>query len=393
MRIRRWPKRPSTDPRGSALSDPRPTILVTGIAGTLGLRLLPLLSDYCVAGVDLLPLAGQPGIVVHRLDLAHESSCVKLVQLLRESGAEAVVHLAVANNAARDEIRDPVRNPTRNPTRNPGTGLERMWQINVAGTARVMEAISEVNRHGGKIAKFIYPSSVAVYGPEAPPLVREDAPLNPHTLTNAVQKAEADGVVKFRAPSLGRCSTYLLRPQIFAGAGVENYMVNALRGRALGTGAVARKMRRGEKRLPLLLPVGETYPQKLFQFVHVDDVARLIAWLLHRTPAQEREELTLNVAGSGSPVSLARCAEIGEAKLLRLPSRWLCAKALTLLWKLGASSVPPDAFPYLAGSCTMSTERLRRLLGADYEKVIRYSSEAALRDTLTAASVASAPAR
>ena len=357
------------------MSDPRPTILVTGIAGTLGLHLLPLLSDYCVAGVDLLPLAGRPGIVVHRLDLGHESSCVKLVQLLRESGAEAVVHLAAASDA--------VRNPVRGVVRNPVTDLERMWQINVAGTARVMEAISEVNRHGGKIGKFIYPSSVAVYGPEIGPLVGEETPLKAHTQHYAVQKAEADGMVKFRAPSLGRCSTYLLRPQIFAGAGVENYMVNALRGRAIGNGPVARKMRRREKRLPLLLPMGENYPQKLFQFVHVDDVARLIAWLLHRSPAQEREELTLNVAGSGSPISLARCAQIGEAKLVRLPSRWLCAKALTLLWKLGVSAVPPDAFPYLAGSYTMSTERLRRLLGSDYEKVIRYSSEAALRDSLT----------
>lgn len=361
------------------MNDPRPTILVTGIAGTLGLRLLPLLGDYRVAGVDLLPLAGWPGIVVHRLDLGHESSCIKLVQLLRESGAEAVVHLAAASN--------PVRNAIRNAVRNPVADLERTWQINVAGTARVMEAISEVNRHGGKIGKFIHLSSVAVYGPEIAPMVREETPLKAHTLTYAVQKAEADGVVKVRAPSLGRCSTYLLRPQIFAGAGVKNYMANALRGQALGNGAVGRNMRRREKRLPLLLPLGESYPQKLFQFVHVDDVARLIVWLLQRSPAQEREELTLNVAGSGSPISLARCAEIGEAKLVRLPSRWLCAKVLALLWKLGASSVPPDAFPYLAGSYTMSTERLRRLLGGDYEKVIRYSSEAALRESLTEAPV------
>ena len=35
-----------------------------------------------------------------------------------------------------------------------------MWQINVAGTARVMEAISVVNRTGGNIRQFIFPSSV-----------------------------------------------------------------------------------------------------------------------------------------------------------------------------------------------------------------------------------------
>ena len=70
------------------------------------------------------------------MDLGRESSCVKLVRLLRESGAEAVVHLAATADARRNGVTD----------------LERMWQINVAGTARVMEAIAEVNRHGGKSA-------------------------------------------------------------------------------------------------------------------------------------------------------------------------------------------------------------------------------------------------
>ena len=37
-----------------------------------------------------------------------------------------------------------------------------------------------------------------MYGPETPPLVREEAALEAHTLNYAVQKAEADGVVRFR---------------------------------------------------------------------------------------------------------------------------------------------------------------------------------------------------
>jgi nucleoside-diphosphate-sugar epimerase len=359
------------DRRGSALNDPHPTLLITGIAGYLGIHLLPLLTEYRVIGVDLQPVLGRPGIAVHPVDLGHESSCVKLVQLLRESGAEAVVHLAAAADTPRNGVTD----------------RERMWQVNVAGTARVMEAISEVNRHGGKISKFICTSSVAVYGPATAPLVDEEAPLEAHTLDYAVRKAEADGVVRFRTGSLGGCGTCLLRPHFFAGAGVENYMVKVLRGQAPGNGWLAQKMRRGQMRLPLLLPVGEMYPQKLFQCIHVDDMARLIAWLLHRSAAEENEVLTLNVAGSGEPISLARCAEIAGTKIVRLPSRWLCAKTLALLWRLGVSSAPPDAFPYLTGSHTMSTGRLRELLGGDYEKVIRYSTEAALRDSFAEASI------
>lgn len=355
--------------RGSVLNDPRPTILVTGISGNLGRRLLPFLSAFQVVGVDLSPVPGRPDITVYPLDMGHESSCVQLVKLLRESGAEAVVHLAF--------VIDPLLTGV--------TDRGRMWQINVAGTARVMEAISEVNRHGGKIRKFIYPSSVAVYGPETPPLVDEDAPLGAHTLNYAVQKAEADGVVRFRAGSMGTCSTYLLRPHIFAGVSVENYLINVIRGRAFGNGKIADRLRRQQKRLPLLLPYGENYPKKLFQFVHVDDMARLITWLLQKPAPEEGAVVILNVAGSGAPISIAQCAEIAQARIVRLPTAWLCAKVMEFGWKWGISSVPPDALPYMCGSYTMSTRKLRELLGSDYDKVIRYSTEAALRDSFAEA--------
>jgi len=355
--------------RGFCLSEQsqKPTILVTGVSGNLGRRLLPFLGDFNVVGVDRVPVAGHPEIAVHPINLGQESSCDELVRLLRETKAEAVVHLAF--------VIDPLRTGV--------TDRDAMWQINVAGTARVMEAIAEVNRNGGHVRKFLYPSSVAVYGPETPPFVDEEAPHNAHTLSYAVQKAEADSVVRFRAAGLGACSVYILRPHIFAGASVENYLVNAIRGRAFGNGKMAERMRRKNQRLPLLLPFGKQYPEKLFQFVHVDDVARLFNWLLHRTPPAETpvELLVLNVAGSGEPITLACCAEIAHAKVVRLPGRGLCAWVLQFLWDRGISSVPPDAFPYMCGSYTMTTARLQELLGEDYPKVIQYSTEAALTDS------------
>ena len=39
-----------------------------------------------------------------------------------------------------------------------------MWQINVAGTARVMEAISVVNRTGGKIGSSFIPAAWRLMG-------------------------------------------------------------------------------------------------------------------------------------------------------------------------------------------------------------------------------------
>jgi hypothetical protein len=89
----------------------------------------------------------------------------------------------------------------------------------------------------------------------------------------------------------------------------------------------------------------------------------------------------LNVAGRGQSLPLSECARICHAKIVRLPSRWLASKAIELAWKFGASSVPPDAFPYLCGTYTMDTSRLKRYLGPAYEDVIRHSNESALQAT------------
>ena len=108
----------------------KPTVLVTGIAGNLGLRLLPLLADYQVVGVDLNPPAPSPSLSFEPLDLALEESCRELFLLFKKVRPFAVLHLAFVIDPLRSGVLD----------------LDRMWQINVAGTARVMEAITEANR-------------------------------------------------------------------------------------------------------------------------------------------------------------------------------------------------------------------------------------------------------
>lgn len=347
----------------------RPTVVVTGIAGNLGQRLLPNLNDYQVLGLDIHePRAGLYPTRFERVDLSQESACRRLAELLRETRAVAVIHLAF--------VIDPVR-----------TGIldrERMWQVNVAGTARVMEAIAEVNRnHGAAVTKFIFPSSVSAYGPELPHPVTEDYPLGAHTLPYALHKQEADDVVRMRAASLGDCTTYVLRPHIFTGATMDNYLVGALRGTVGGKGRLADKLRSRGTRLPLLLPRGDEYLVKRFQFLHVDDMARLLTWILHRPDRGSRVEV-LNVAGRGDPISIHMAARIAEQKIVQLPSRWLCRAALKLMWSLGISSVPPDALPYMIGSYLMDISRLRAFLGSDYHHVIRYSCEEALQATFLA---------
>lgn len=345
----------------------RPTVVVTGIAGNLGQRLLPLLNDYSVVGLDIREPALYP-TAFEKFDLAAESSCGRLTELLRETRASAVVHLGF--------VIDPVR-----------TGIlddGRMWQINVAGTARVMEAITEVNRTGaGAVAKFIFPSSVSAYGSDLPFPVPEDYPLGAHTLPYAMHKQEADDVVRMRASALGSCATYVLRPHIFAGATMENYLVGSLRGTVGGTGRLAKWLRSRGTRLPMLLPRGDEYLVKRFQFLHVDDMARLLAWILHR-PDRGRQMVALNVAGRGDSISLHLAARIAGQKIVTLPSRRACRWALEALWALGISSIPPAALPYLIGSYLMDTARLRAFLGSDYHHVIRYTNEEALESTFQA---------
>ena len=348
----------------------KPVVVVTGISGNLGTRLLPLLGSFSVIGVDVHPPRTDAELQFESLDLGQESSTRALYELMRDTRPHAVVHLAF--------VIDPVRTGVLD--------VDRMWQINVAGTARVMEAITEVNRTGDEgIKQFIFPSSVSAYGPDLPGLVTEDAPLAAHTLPYAIHKKESDEVVQQRCTALRGCSVYILRPHIFAGASVENYLMGAFRGTPNGKSERAERMRKEGKRLPCMLPRGQRYLDNKLQFIHVDDMARLLKHILQREPESQRLTV-LNVAGRGEPLSFARCIEMAKAKLIRVPGRWAMRQILSFLWKQKISAIPPQAVPYMTGNYTMNTDRLRRFLGPEYEHVMRYSITDAFADSFHAQS-------
>jgi nucleoside-diphosphate-sugar epimerase len=349
------------------MAETKPSVVITGISGNLGVRLLAQLSGFEVVGADMRPPSAELRLRFEPVDLGYEPACEQMVDILREARATAVVHLAF--------VIDPVR-----------TGVldrERMWQINVAGTARVLEAIAEYNRSEGAVGQFIYPSSVSVYGPELPPLVSEEHPHQAHTLPYAVHKKEVEAVIAARKAALGACSSYILRPHIFTGATVQNYLVGALRGTPTGKGKLAARMRASGRRLPILLPFGQRYLDNNFQFVHVDDMARLIAHILRRRPAQP-ETVVLNVAGRGPVISMGRAIEVAQARLLRLPGKAAVRRMLRLMWDWGISGVPAEALPYFTGSYTMDTRRLRDFLGGEYERIMQHTNESALADSFTA---------
>src|ERR1700730_15063156 len=244
------------------MDEAKPSIVITGVSGDLGLKLLSELKGHRVTGIDLTPPETSLPLNFVRLDLGLEESCRELFLLMRSLRPVAVIHLAF--------IADPVRSAI--------SDADRLWQINVGGTARVFEALTEVNRDEEIIKKFIFLSCASAYGTHLPHPATEDQKLAAHSLPIAVQKMDADKAIQQRAPSARGCSVYLLRSATFAGAGIVNHFVGAFRGTPSSHGSFGAKLARNGKRLPCILPWGKQYLQTRTQFVHIEDVARLIAF-------------------------------------------------------------------------------------------------------------------
>lgn len=340
------------------MEDSLPSIIVTGISGNLGQRLLPLLSGFRVVGVDFRPPRTQAKTPFRfvQMDLGYESCCQEFLDLLREVRPVAVVHLAFVMDAVRTGVLD----------------RDRMWQINVAGTARVMEAVTEANREWPMVEKFICISSVSAYGPSLSPPATEETPLAAHTYVYGVHKMEADRVVQQRAPALRGCSVYILRPHIFAASDIQNYFMEAFRGIPGGTSKRAARMRERGTRLPCMLPSGEKYLRHRVQFVHIEDVARLIAFILRKTEPESQRLTILNVAGRGGTLTYDQCIRLANAKLVRVPTEKLFGLILKFFWAIKLSTIPPDVAPYMTSDTVMDTSRLQAFLGYEYEKVIRF---------------------
>ena len=100
----------------------KPTVLITGVSGNLGTRLLEQLAGFQVIGVDVKEPANPASLFrFEKTDLGEERSCDQLLELMKAYRPEAVVHLAF--------VLDPLRTGVIN--------RKHMWLVNVAGTSRV----------------------------------------------------------------------------------------------------------------------------------------------------------------------------------------------------------------------------------------------------------------
>ncbi len=362
---------------GHATADPpeaRETILVTGLAGNVGRSMAPHLSRSKLIGVDLYTAElDHPDFVFEKLDVSAAEAPARLAELIRRHHVTQVYHLAFVLD----------------PWRTGALTTRRQWEINVRGTQHLLSAIEEVNSKARQVEHMLYLSSVTSYGPDLPGPVDESYPQNPHTYTYALHKKETDELCRHTHPRLNGCAMTIVRGHIFLGAGVQNFIANALNGRSNPHRALGRWWARRGWKLPLVLPAGKKY-RGAFKFMHIDDAARVVARLSEIYSPGELN--ILNLQGRGAATSGDDIARLAGLRMVRLPSYGLVALLYQISWALGISAVPPDALPYFCGSYFMDTTKLESLLGPDYPKMVRMTSAECILETVGKAGATTTPA-
>ena len=172
-----------------------PRILVTGALGQIGTELVEALEEkYGQGSVIATDVREAPGCRI--LDVMDSDGILTLVD---EENVTEIYHLAALLSATGE------RNP------------DLCWKINVEGLENVIAA---AKTHGCRV---FAPSSIAVFGPDCPPIAPQVTPLNPTTVygkTKVVGEQLAitsdvdmrglryPGLISYKAPAGGGTTDY-----------------------------------------------------------------------------------------------------------------------------------------------------------------------------------------
>lgn len=300
-------------------------VLLTGISGYIGSRLLAGLSDLReverVVGIDLKP----PPDIPPKLKFYRRNVLQPLEDIFLENEVKSAVHLAF------------ILRPTHK--------RDFARRVDLGGTASFLLGCEKAG-----IKNIICLSSHTVYGarPSNGSKLSEETPPHPlHGFQYSRDKSEAEGMFQDFARSHPEvCLTILRSPPVIG---------------PHAHGSVATSMFHS----PMIKVAGH---DPSLQFVHEDDLVRLIIKLLFQPVAG-----VFNVAGEGK-VKYSEIARLLGRKTLSLPG-WLLGPLMSFSWILHLQDQSPRAgLEFIKHPPLVSTEKLKRETGFRFH----YSSRDAL---------------
>jgi UDP-glucose 4-epimerase len=314
-------------------------VVVTGATGNVGLAVVQALAeapqvDTVVGLARRVPSQPSAGVEWRACDVVTDD----LTAAFR--GADAVVHLAWLIQPSRD--------------------LRRLWQVNVEGTVRVLDA---VDRAG--VPSLVYASSVGAYSPGHPDGAPVDESWPTHGIATSAysrEKAYTERLLDAYEEAHRDVRIVRLRPALI----FQGDAASRIRRLFMGALVPSRLLRPG------VLPVFPTVPGVRFQAVHTDDVA-----------AAYRAAVVGDVRGAfnlaAEPVmTLDDVAAVLGARPLPVPAA-LVRPAVRASWAARLHPVDVGWYDLARRSPVLSSDRARRELGW----TPRHTGHDAVRELLT----------
>ena len=313
-----------------------PLVLITGADGYLGGQLVAALAGapgICrgLVALDVRAVPAErrhPGVRYEVADICDE----RTAELIIANAPEVVIHLAAM-----------VSPP-------PGTTRERLYQVDVVGTRRVLAACIAAG-----VGRIIVTSSGAAYGYYAdnPASIGEDQPLrgNPEFAYSDHKRQVEEMLAQARAehPELEQV---VLRLCTVLGSTTRNQITDLF-----------------DRRL-LLAVSGAASP---FSFVWDGDVVAGLVRAISAGPPG-----VYNLAGDGS-VTMPEIAALLGKRCLEVPA-WLLAAALALLSRLRLTQYGPEQVNFLRYRPVLDNAKLKEVFGF----VPRFGSRGAFERFLAA---------
>lgn len=242
-------------------------ILITGGAGLIGMPLRAVLTadGHAVTAVDITDYGRNDT----DLTLVALEDHARLEALFSEKGFDAVVHCGAISGPMMAQG-DPLK----------------IVQVNIDGTARLLDS---ARRQGAK--RFVFCSSISVYGDVGPGVITEETPLRPTSVYGA-SKVAGEQLVRGFSAEYGLDGVSLRIGRVFGPYRRGNCHLGEL-------------IRNAAERRPTEIPCE---PDFVYHYVYVDDVVNALVRALKADALHSRE---YNV-GSGEALTMPQIADIAR---------------------------------------------------------------------------------